>query len=66
MIDKHKDYNQPAELVDEVEALFCRYAAQVPLLIVIFASFKIEIRKSEIYFCHFCTFKCAVSVLVKV
>ena len=47
MIDKHKDYNKATELVDEVETLFFRNAAQFLILTVIFASFKIDIRKSE-------------------
>jgi hypothetical protein len=47
VIDKHKDDNQAPELVDELEALFFRYAAQFPILTVIFASFKMDIRKSE-------------------
>ena len=47
MIDKHKDYDQTPELIDELESLFFRCAAQYPILTVIFASFKMEFRKSE-------------------
>ena len=47
MIDKHKDNNQAPKLVDEVETLFFRYAAQFPILTVIFALFKMLIWKSE-------------------
>jgi len=47
MIDKHKDYDQTPELIDELEALFFRDAAQFPILTFIFVSFKMEFRKSE-------------------
>ena len=47
MIDKHKDYNQTPELIDELETLFFRYAVQMPILAVIFVSFKMENRKFE-------------------
>ncbi len=61
MIDKHKDYNQAPELIDEVETLFFRYAAQFPILTVIFASFKMEFRKSETKLSA-----CTIPVLAKV
>ena len=61
MIDKHKDYNEATELVDELETLFIGYAAQFPVLTVIFASFKIDIRKSETKFSA-----CAIPIFDKV
>jgi len=61
MIDKHKDYNQAPELVDELEALFFRYAVQLPILTVIFVSFKMEIRKSETNFSA-----CAIPIIARV
>ncbi len=61
MVDKHKDYNQATELVDEVDTLFFRYAAQFPILTVIFASFKMEIRKSETKLSA-----CTIPILAKV
>ena len=61
MIDKHKDYNQTPELIDELETLFIRYAAQFPILKVIFVSFNMEVRKSETK-----SFVCAIPVLAKV
>jgi hypothetical protein len=47
VIDKHKDYNQAPELVDELETLFFSYVTQFLIPTVISASFKIDIRKSE-------------------
>ena len=61
MIDKHKDYNQATELVDELETLFIRYAAQFPMLTIIFVSFNMEIRKSETK-----SSACTIPVLAKV
>ena len=61
MIDKHKDDNKAPELVDELEALFFRYAVQIPILTVIFVSFKMEIRKSETNFSA-----CAIPIITRV
>ena len=61
MIDKHKDYDQTPELIDELESLFFRYAAQIPILTVIFASFKMEFRKSETK-----SSACTIPILAKV
>ena len=61
MIDKHKDYDQTPELIDELESLFFRYAAQFPILTVIFASFKMEFRKSETKLSA-----CTIPILAKV
>jgi hypothetical protein len=59
--NKHKNANQSAELIDELETLFFRYAAQFPILTVIFASFKMEIRKSETK-----SSVCTIPILAKV
>lgn len=61
MIDKHKDYNQPSELVDEVETLFFR-CAQFPLLTATLDMFRLKIRNMKIFLFSFCTFKCANKV----
>ena len=61
MIDKHKDYNQPSELVDEVETLFFR-CAQFPLLTATLGLFKMEMRNFKIFLYSFCTFECAIKV----
>ena len=61
MIYQHEDDDKSPELVDEVETLFFRYAAQFPILTVIFASFKMEIRKSETKLSA-----CTIPVLAKV
>jgi hypothetical protein len=44
-----------------LEALFFRYGAQFPMLTLFFASFKMEIRKSETK-----SSACAIPVLAKV
>ena len=63
MIDKHKDYNQPSELVDEVETLFFR-CAQFPLLTTTFDLSKFKFWNFKIFLYSFCTFKCAIKVKV--
>ena len=47
MIDKHKDYNQPSELVDEPEPLFFSCIGQFPPLTVNLTLYKIEFRKPD-------------------
>ena len=61
MIDKHKDYNQPSELVDEVETLFFR-CAQFPLLTTTFDLSKLEFWNLKIFLYSFRTFKRANKV----
>ena len=62
MIDKHKDYNQTSELVDEVETLFFR-CAQFPLLTATFDSSKFKFWNFKIFLYSLCTFKCANKVM---
>ena len=61
MIDKHKDYDQTPELIDELETLLFRCAAQYPTLTVIFVSFNMEFRKSETKLSA-----CTIPILAKV
>jgi len=47
MIDKHKNYNQPAELVDEPETLFFSCTGQFPPLTINLTLYKMEVRKPD-------------------